>query len=371
MNLTEKNKFYLIGAVSLGVILVLVLLIGEIVLPFVFALLFAHLLNPIVLKIQKKVRNRFLALTSFLFVVTSLFIGIIFFFGGHIVKDSKRLVSSVEVFTQKNEQHINDLKNSLITFVTDNYDSEAIKAKLKQTDTTENKEKLVSSLESVYSFFEKPDKNKADSKRDSWSSIYMLIFTILYTVIILYSYDYFENKYTKYFSNRKPIHKKLAGILSDFKITFINYFTQRTKVVFLNIVILISAFTIMDLPGAIIIGIITGVLSYASQFHYMSLPLVGIGCWILSIENDTNFFIYFGIISAVFILISILEETLYFEKIMKSVKGMNSAIILVSFTLWIFVFGGFTGTIIALPLTQLILIYMDRLLLFSKDKLNN
>jgi len=72
----------------------------------------------------------------------------------------------------------------------------------------------------------------------------------------------------------------------------------------------------------------------------------------------------------VFILISILEETVYFERIMKSVNGMNSAIILLSFTLWIYIFGGFAGTIIALPLTQLILISMDHLLLNSKEELN-
>jgi len=117
MNLTEKNKFYLIGALSLLVILFLLLLIGEIILPFIFAILIAYVLNPIIIKIQKKIRNRDLAISSFLFVFTSLFIGIVFFFGGHIVKDTKRLVSSVEIFTHENEHHIKDIKNSVISFV--------------------------------------------------------------------------------------------------------------------------------------------------------------------------------------------------------------------------------------------------------------
>lgn len=46
---------------------------------------------------------------------------------------------------------------------------------------------------------------------------------------------------------------------------------------------------------------------------------------------------------------------------------MNPAIITLSFTLWIYIFGGFIGTLIALPLTQLIMIYLDRILLYSKN----
>ncbi len=371
MKLTEKNKLYLIGIVSLITILFLLLWIGEIILPFVFALLIAYLLNPVILKIQKKIKNRYLAISSFLIVTTLVFVGIIFFFGGHIIKDTKRLVNSVEIFTQEHEPQIKNIKNSVINFVDQTYNNETVQTQIESSATKENEEKLMTTLKSVYSFFENPTKTNDVSDSKPWSPIYMFFFTLIYAVFILFSYDYFENKYDKYFSNRKPVNKNLEGILSDFKVTFLNYFTQRTKVVLINMIILISAFSIMDLPGAIIIGIITGLLSYASQYHYFSLPLVGIGCWILSIENGSNFFIYFGIILIVFILISVLEETLYFEKIMKSVKGMNSAIMLLSFTLWIFVFGGFTGTIIALPLTQLILIYMDRLLLYSKQKLTS
>lgn len=368
MNLTKKNKSYLIGGLSLGIILVLLLLIGEIVLPFVFAIFIAYLLNPFILKIQKKIKNRFLAITSFLFVVLLLLVGIIFFFGGHLVKDTKRLVSSVEIFTQENEQQIKDIKNNVISFLDNTYKSEEVKTQIENLNTEENKESLVAAIGSVYSFFGESTENEIDPKPERWSTFYMLIYTIMYAVFIMYSYDYFEGKYTKYFRNRKLVNKKLEGILSDFKITFINYFRQRTKVVFINMVIFIIAFSIMDLPGAIIIGVVTGALSYASQYHYLSLPLTGIGCWVLSMESNTSFFLYFGIILFVFILVSILEETVYFDKIMKSVNGMNAAIVLLAFTLWIYVFGGFVGTIIAFPLTQLIMIITERLLLNSTEE---
>jgi predicted PurR-regulated permease PerM len=53
-----------------------------------------------------------------------------------------------------------------------------------------------------------------------------------------------------------------------------------------------------------------------------------------------------------------------------SVNGMNPAIIVFSFALWVPIFGGFNGTILALPLTQFILIYVGRVLLSDQAKLN-
>jgi predicted PurR-regulated permease PerM len=371
MTFTEKNKAYIVGVLILVAVVALLLLVGEIVLPFVFALFLAYLLNPVILKVQKRIKNRSLAITSLLLATSLLFLGIVVFFGGHIVKDTKRLVYSVETFTQQNEQNIKEIKGSLETFVDDVYNHEIVKEQLQNSDTLtsdEKKEGLMSALESVYSFFDSPFEIKEEQPASkSWSTFSMLTYTLLYTIFILYSFGYFERKYLKYFGEAKPTNKILDATWRDFNLVFISYFKQRAKVVLLNIVIFIIAFSFMDLPGAIIIGIISGLLTYASHFQYLSLPLVAIGCWVLSIENDHSFFLYFGISASIYILVSVLEETVYFDKVMKSVNGMNPAVMLLAFTLWISIFGGFIGTIIALPLTQLIMVYVDRLLMYSKE----
>lgn len=371
MNLSEKTKAYLIGALFLIVIVALLWLVGEIVLPFVFALFLAYLINPLILKIKKRIKNRSLAITSFLLIVALLFAGVITFFGGHIIKDTKRLVYAVETFTQQNEQKIKEIKGSLETFVDNVYNHEIVKEQLQSSDTLtsdEKKEGLMSALESVYSFFDSPSEVKEEQPvAKPWSTFSMLTYTLLYTIFILYSFGYFEDKYLKYFGEAKPTNKIFEATWRDFNLVFISYFKQRAKVVLLNIVIFIIAFIFMDLPGAIIIGIISGLLTYASHFQYLSLPLVAIGCWVLSIENDHSFFLYFVVSAAIYILVSVLEETVYFDKVMKSVNGMNPAVILLAFTLWISIFGGFIGTIIALPITQLIMVYADRLLMYSKE----
>ncbi|PIE77469.1 MAG: hypothetical protein CSA15_12875, partial [Candidatus Delongbacteria bacterium] len=202
-------------------------------------------------------------------------------------------------------------------------------------------------------------------KTKSWSLIYIFTYLIIYTVIILYTYDYFEDIFNKFLK-----HKKLQqnGFFKNFKTLFIDYFRQRTKVVFLSTLIFIVGFSILDLPGGVIIGIIAGLLTYASEFHYLSLPLTLVGCWVLSVEQNSSFLIFFAAVLFIYILVSILEETFFSSKIMKSVRGMNPAITILAFAIWTTIFGDFVGTVIALPLTQIIMIYGKSMIMYLEEE---
>ncbi|MFT5821453.1 MAG: putative PurR-regulated permease PerM [Crocinitomix sp.] len=374
MNISDKTKAYLIGGTILVCLVILLHFVGEIILPFIFALFIAYLVNPIIVKIQKWIKNRNLALSSFLLFITALFVGIVFLFGDHIINDTKRLVNAVDSFVVQNEDEINDIKNSVSSFADEVYESEIVQSQIQASDTltTEEQEKdLFSTLEQVYTFFSSSESTPNEPEKAPWNWFFMVIYTLMYTIVILYTYEYFEAKYDKYFSNKVPVNNGLMKVWKDFKSVFLAYFKQRTKIVLICMALFVISFSIMNLPGAIIIGIFAGLLCYAAQFHYLSLPIVAIGCWVLSIEHDMSFFLFFGIILAIYILVSILEETIFFEKIMKSVRGMNAAIMILAFAFWIFVFGSFIGTILALPLTQLILIYMDQFILFSAEKMSS
>lgn len=373
MIISDKIKAYIIGALLLLALVVLIHFVGEIVLPFVFAVFIAFLVNPIILKIQTKIPNRNLAITSLLVSSGIVVVCVLLFFGSYLIKDTKRLVGAVDVFVEQHDEQITEIRKSVGSFVDGVYESEAVQKQIESIDTlsTKTKEKdLTAALKSVYSFLSEPNTQVKEPEKERWNGFMMFIFTVIYLVSILYTYDYFEAKYAKYIQNRKPIDSRFHGIWLDFKVVFLNYFRQRAKVVFISMAIFITAFSIMDLPGAIIIGIFAGLLTYASHFHYLSLPVVAIGCWVLSVETNLSFFLFFGIVLAVYILVSVLDETVFFKRIMKSVNGMNPAVMILAFALWIYLLGGFVGTILALPLTRLVLIYLDRILIHQQEKLN-
>ena len=182
MNLSEKTKINLTsGAFLIGIILIL-LLVGEIIVPFILAIFIAYLLNPFILKIKKWIKNRNLAVTSFLLICTLFFLGVLFFLGGHIVKDTNRLVSSVNIFVDKYDKEVNDTKENVSNFLYEIYESETIQSKITISDTLsieENKEDLLTSLESVYSFFLDNSETQVDKINQSdhkpWSWFYILI----------------------------------------------------------------------------------------------------------------------------------------------------------------------------------------------------
>ncbi len=374
MVISEKYKAYITGSVLLVALIVLIHFVGEIVLPFIFAIFIAYFLNPVILKIQKKIPNRNVAISMLLISASALVICTFLFFGGYLIKDTKRFVSAVDVFVEQHEGQIDEVRNSVGGFIDGVYESDAVQSQIHSVDTLTTddiKEKdLTGALESVYSFLTDPDDQPEKSEKKNWNGFIMLIYTLIYLVTILYTFDYFESKYIKYVKGRSSVGSQFHGIWLDFKEVFLNYFRQRAKIVLISMAIFILAFSIMDLPGAIIIGILTGILSYAAHFHYFSLPVVAIGCWVLSIETNLHFLLFFGILLAVYILVSVLDEMVFFPKIMKSVNGMNPAVMILAFVLWIYLLGGFIGTILALPLTRLILIYLDRVLIYQQEKLS-
>jgi putative permease len=371
MSIFTNYKSYWFGGIVLVLILLLFGLLGEILLPFVWALFLAYMVDPWVKRIQTKIPNRNIAVTVFILPTLLMVVGVFVWLGSHLVNDTARLVNSLELFADQNEKAIEDIKNGAYELFNEVASNDQVQSTIEEmTAETEGEEStdVFSALEDVYAFYQS-DKEQAPKSEDrSWNGLMMFIYTLIYFFPILYTYDYFEERIQKYTPDRKRKKGKLDSFWNDFKTTFLVYFRQRSKVVLIGMSIFVITFLILDLPGAILLGVLAGLMTFASHFHYISLPPIAIGCWVLSVEHNHSFFLYFGIILAVFILVSVLDETIFFTKIMKSVSGLNPAIMILSFVLWIYIFGVFVGTVIALPMTTLVLLYFDRLLLHAKKQ---
>ncbi len=369
----QKHRSHLINTGAILVLLFIFYTVGEVVLPFLIGLLLAGAANPLVKKIQKKIPDRNLAVGLLLLLATTVIIGSLFLFGKHIVRDFKRLNHAFVTFAESNKEELDSTAAEIKTFIENIYSSEKIRELqnkwIKKDSTAKSTPVSIGELLSgLTSFMEEDHKNKHSEKQNDFNGFIFFLMSISYFIMILFTYDYFEEKYRKYFGNLKEINPVMAVVLKDFNATFPVYFRQRTKVVLISMAIFVTAFLIMDIPGSVILGILAGILCYASHFHYIALIPLLLSCWVLSVEQPQSFFFFFGITSGVFVGVSILEETLFFPRLMKGVSTMNTAIMAFSFFLWTYVFGSVTGTLIALPMTSLLLIYLDRLLTYKKKQ---
>gem|GEM_PF-786269 len=366
----KKYQSIVISMISLLAALILLFTLGDIFLPFLGALFVAYLMSPLIKRFQRFVKSRNLAITLILLLILLCFGGGLIFMGSYVIKDTKRFIHSVDLFVEQNQAEIDKVKSDVSEFFGEVYESDFVQDQLvsMQDSTTqaEAQSTLTESLGQVYTLFSSSSTEETPEKDNGMSGFMVFMYFFIYLIPILYTYEYFTSRLQKYFGGNE-FNSTIQVLWKDFDTAFITYFKQRSKIVLICASLFVLTFLIMGLPGAVIIGIIAGLLTYASHFHYITLLPISIGCWVLSMEHEISFFIFFGIVLVVFIVISILDEMVFFPKIMKSVSGMNPAIMILAFTLWIYIFGGFIGTIVALPLTNLVLIYLDRFLLRSRE----
>jgi predicted PurR-regulated permease PerM len=309
--------------------------------------------------------------TAFLFLAVSILIGSIFFMGNLVFNDVKRLNNAFVTFSNDNSDKIDATTKTVKTYIAKIYPKEAVNIPIDLESVTDslsnNTEMITKAFSGVSSFFTSSDDVVEKSKASlNWWTI--IPFSIVYYLYILYTFPYFSDKFSKYLGEEKKRMPYLTELKSVFKNVMSSYMKQRTFIVLICTVIFITSFSIIGLPGAIILGGLAGLLCYASHFHYYVLLPLSLSCWVLSVENDQSFFLYFGLITAIFILVSILEEMVFFPKIMKGVSSMNPAIMMLSFCIFNYLFGTI-GILIALPFTTVLLIYLDKILILRRKEL--
>jgi predicted PurR-regulated permease PerM len=370
----KKYKSHLIFLGGLLVLAVLLHFLGQVILPFVIGLILAFAVNPLVKRFQKVIPNRNLAVTVFLLSTTVLLVGSSVLFGGQVVKDFKRLNNAFAIFVDDNHENIDETARTVKEYISKIYpsqtklDSAEVNMRSQLDSIAIDSETLEKSFANITSFVGSEGDDQGGPRKVNWFLV--LLYSIGYFLVIMYSFPYFESRFTKYFGGERQSHQLFDQLLTEFKQTFLRYFRQRSKVVVISSIIFITAFLIIGIPGAIIIGILAGLLCYISHFQYLALLPLALSCWALSIEQDQSFFLYFGLVFATVVLVSVLEELLFFPKIMKDVATMNPAIMMISLAVWSALFGT-AGFLIAIPLTTVLLSYLDKLLLYRKAHLGD
>lgn len=373
----KNYKTYLYSFGVIAALIVLFYFLGEIILPFFVGLIGAFMVNPLVKKIQKIIPNRNLAVTSLLLALTGFILGVVLIFGVEIVNDIKRLNNAFEIFAEDHHEEIDETNQKIKLYIEKIYSSDQIQQGILQAEEQQDSlkstamDQMQTALSGITSFLGSGDQDSTENESGGFGFNWLIILfgSMIYFFYIIYSFEYFEKKVKKYFDGDFKKNHFIKNFMADFKRIFLVYFRKRTEVVLICFLIMLSGFLILNLPGAIMIALLAALLCYIPHFQYIILIPVSLSCWVLSIETGTDFLVFYAIVGGILILISILEETIFTPKIMKEYNGLNPAIMIVSFSVWTYLFGPVFGTLIALPLTTVVLIYLDQLLLHTKKVL--
>lgn len=369
----QRYKHEIIISCFILVFIIAFLKLYSIILPFVIGLFLAIAVDPIISKIQKVFKNRNVATTVFLAGVFGIIILFLFFFTYNINRDFKRMNHCFSVITSENQTFIDNSTKKAKEFISNLYDFNKLEENIKiQADTLKKSvknqnsskidtESIGASIDKIKSLF--PTKKESTASENSSVSFIVLFFSsIFYFVLILYQYDYFKSVQKRYFSS--SIKSKLSTLYDDFNQSFILFFKLRTKVVLLLTIPYAVTFTIMDMPGMILLTFIIAILSYIPFLQYLTLIPLALSCLVLSTETDKSFILLFGIVVSLFILMSCIDQLILTPRLMDKHIGINPVILVLTISIWVYLFG-FFGVVIGIPLTSLLLIYLKRYLMES------
>ncbi len=189
------------------------------------------------------------------------------------------------------------------------------------------------------------------------SSLLSLTMVVLYTLFILLDYE----KISKGWVNLLPARWRpfTVQLVADVEEGMNKYFRGQACVAFCVGVLFSIGFLIIGFPLAIPLGMFIGLLNmvpYLQTLGFIPTILLAI---VKAAETGQNFWGILLLALIVFAVVQTIQDTFLVPKIMGKVTGLNSAIILLSLSIWGSLLG-MLGMIIALPLTTLLLNYYQK-----------
>ena len=192
-----------------------------------------------------------------------------------------------------------------------------------------------------------------------------LTMVIIYTLFILLDYEQFSNGWVMMVPER---YRKFAvQLVRDIELGMNKYFRGQGLVAFCVGVLFSIGFLIIDFPLAIGMGMFIGLLNMVPYLQLVGfIPAILLAVVKAADTGESFWMIMLGVL-IVFAVVQLIQDTFLTPKIMGKVMGLNSAIILLSLSIWGSLLG-ILGMIIALPLTTLLITYYQRYIVKQKDK---
>ena len=134
------------------------------------------------------------------------------------------------------------------------------------------------------------------------------------------------------------------------------YFRGQGLVAFCVGVLFSIGFLIIDFPMAIGLGMFIGLLNMVPYLQLIGFIPVTVLAVVKAADTGESFWLIMLGAIIVFTVVQIIQDTILTPRIMGKVMGLNSAIILLSLSIWGSLLG-IMGMIIALPMTTLIITY--------------
>ena len=340
--------------IVVGIVMLLKRL-STVLLPFFLAWLISYLLFPLVKFFQYRCHLRFRIvgiLCSFLTV--GLVLAVLFWLMIPPVLEESLMVKDLLVEYVTNHTMMSNIPNLIEDFIHNHLTEEDLKALISQEGFMDT---IKATLPKAW--------NVITQSVNILSSVFSLTMVLLYTLFILLDYEKISSGWLPLLPRRmRPFAAKLV---SDVEQGMNMYFRGQGLVAFCVGVLFSIGFLIIDFPMAIDLGMFIGLLNMVPYLQLVGFIPTILLAVVKAADTGQSFWTIMLAALIVFAVVQIIQDTILTPKIMGHVTGLNSAIILLSLSIWGSLLG-ILGMIIALPLTTLLLTYYQKYIVNNSVK---
>lgn len=337
----------LIGVLLVAALGVALYYLSGVLIPFFVAWMVAYLLYPIVRFLQYKCRlhSRLLSIVIALLLTCGALAGFFYLVVPPMIDEMSHLKDVALAYIQKGATNTT-IPQPVQQFLHRHVNEYKIEQFLQQEDVMST---IKNTLPKVWSVL--------------WSTAGIIInivtslIALLYLLFILTDYE----KYANGWINFVPRSKRTFAVqlVADIEHGMAGYFRGQALVALSNCVMFSVGFLIIGFPMPIGLGCLIGVISFVPYLQVIGFVPAALLALLKATETGENFWWLLLLVLIVYLVVQVLQDTIFTPRIMGKIMGLPPAIILLSLSVWGYALG-IIGLIIALPVTTLIISYYKR-----------
>ena len=193
-------------------------------------------------------------------------------------------------------------------------------------------------------------------------------FGALYLFFLLLDYDYYTTAWINWLPRtQRNFFRRLSEDLGH---NMRGYFRGQALVALSNCVMFTLGFWVIGLPMPLGMGLFVGLISFIPYVQVVGFAPAAVLALMEMSDTGRSFWGLMALVLLVYIVVQVLQDTVFTPRIMGKIMGLSSAMVLLSLSIWSYM-AGIIGMIIALPLTTIIFAYYKRYILKEPDDMLN
>lgn len=353
----DKVFRLLIDVVLVIVAFFLLRYLSDILLPFVISVALAWCINPLVhfLQHKLKIKSRIAAVIISLILVLTTIGAALWAIIPRLINDAVKIGQAIARFAANpalQQQTLEYLPKEWLEWITE-YLNEANVSALFTADKIEDiaailGQKILPGVNFIFS-----------GSLNLLSIVVGSSIILIYLIFILLDYD----TITEGWKSLVPAkyREQVYRFSDDVDTAMTKHFRAQAIIAVIVGVLTAIGFALIGLPLGIVLGLLIGLLSMVPYLQWLGLVPAAFFGLMHALETGQSFWVMMLLVLLIFLGIHLLQDFILYPKIMGDVTGLNSAIILLSISVWGKLLG-MLGLIIALPATTLLLTYYQRFL---------